>query len=568
MSTIYSSNQRNRIEPSVDAKILRRLRRVGGSAWKAVLILLFVVFMAAPVLAVMGHAIGSHGTTTTLWTRGTRIAFRNTLVLGILVAVVSSAIAYLLAWAMVVTRLADKPLARVASLVPFMAPPYLMSIGWILFMEPNGYLTKLMPSLSGVGVHFFSLWGLVCVMSLHLFPIPFVPALQAIRTIHSKYDEPARTHGASTWYRWWRIWLPLTAPAMVGSSVLVFVKTIGEFGTPLVFGSLLHFPVLTTAVYLQMTNWPIDFHAAAQLSALLLGTVLVVWLVNDLFQRRTQFAMSSLTRTAPLARPFVRWLGMGYILVLGLVSIAIPIGSLFLTSILRIEGNGLHWRNLSLLHYRHIFSTGTDAMTAVWTSMKLGFLAATIVLAMSLALVVLARFYGNRLAKLTEWLGLLPNSIPDVLLVIGLILFWNARWWPVTPYNTQAILVVGYVVVLFPFSYNYVRAALFRLSPTVWEAALAHQASRWRTAGRIVAPLMASAMVSGWMMVFAVALRDLVVPMLLSPPNTTVISTYIYGQFDQGSLPDAMALAVVTMLMTILVLTVVQWVNTKTSGEL
>lgn len=530
----------------------------------------FVVLMAAPVWAVMGKAVTGHGQGATLFTHSTELAYRNTLVLGGLVAVVSSALAYLLAWAMAVTRLAEKPLARVACLIPFMGPPYLLSIGWILFMEPNGYLSKLIPSFSQAGMHFFSLLGLVCVMSLHLFPIPFVPALHAILTIEEKYDTPARVHGASAWQRTWRIWLPLTVPVMIGSSLLVFVKAIGEFGTPLVFGSLLHFPVLTTDIYLQMTNWPIDFHAAAVLSAVLLGTVLAVWLIHEGYQRQSQFTTRLAISGRQSRRPvgvLVRLAAGLYLGMLGMASVAIPMGSLLVTSVLRIEGNGVHWNNLSLAHYTHIFSPGSNAMGAVWTSMKLGFAAATVVLVLSIALVILARFYPSPVIKLTEWLGLLPNSIPDVLLVIGLILFWNAPGWPVTPYNTQAILVIGFIVVLFPFAYNYVRAALFRLSPTVWEAALTHQASRWRTAGRIVAPLVASALISGWMMVFAVSLRDLVVPMLLSPPDTTVISTYIYGQFDQGSLPDAMALAVVALVLTIFVLTVIQWVNTRTEAR-
>lgn len=542
------------------------VRNVTTSAWKLLVILLFVVLMAVPVIAVLSQAFSGAASGDTLWTHATFEAFRNTLLLGLLVSVVSATLAYLLAWSMFVTGLAHKPFARAGALIPFMGPPYLMSIGWILFMEPNGWLDRMAPGLSFLSNDFFSIWGLVCVMSLHLFPVPFVSALQSIQSIKSRHDAVAGVHGAPVWYRWLRIWIPLSLPLLAASSVLVFVKTIGEFGTPLVFGSLLHFPVLTTTIYLHMSSWPINFGTAAQLSALLLGTVLLVWMVNDIYQRKTYTVESArntstlITTTSPLWSRLFGGIFIGFV---SIVSIGIPIGSLFVTSLLRIEGDGFRFANLSLVHYRNVLTGSGDAVNAVLTTLELALVSATIALVLSVALAVLARFYSSKSVKVTEWMGLLPNSIPDVLLVIGLILFWNAPWLPVTPYNTKAMLEIGYVIVLFPFAYNYARAALFQIAPGIWESALVHQASRWNVALRIVAPLMTYGMVSGWIMVFGVTLRDLVVPMLLSPPNTTLISTYIYGQYDQGSLPDAMALAVVTLVLTIVVFTVVQWFNSR-----
>lgn len=524
-------------------------------------LLLFLVFMGGPVLAVMGKGL-TEGMGAAFRAQSTWTLYRNTVVLGLSVTLVSSTLALLLAWAMVKARMADSPVIRLIWLVPFMAPPYLMSMGWILFMEPNGYLAQLAPALTGLEPHFFSLWGLVCIMSLHLFPIPFVPALEAIRSVMGKYDIPARAHGGDVRYRWRKIWLPLTGPAVIGSSMLVFVKTIGEFGTPLVFGSMVHFPVLTTAIYLKMTTWPINFHSAAQLSFLLLGTVFLAWLLHDGYLRRkTPFGVESVVAEAPGPRRWNGVWGHGFLWLLGLVSMGIPIGSLVLTSALRVQGIGVHWSNLSWLHYRHIFRLGGDAMTAMSNSLELGAVAATLVVAVSILLAIWSRFYRDWGMRLTEWLGWLPNAIPDVLLAIGLILFWNSPKWPMSPYETPAILVIGFGVVLFPFAYGYIRVALSRLSPTVWEAALTHQATRWQTAWRVVAPLTGSALISGWMVVFGVSLRDLVVPMLLSPPDTTVISTYIYGQYDQGSLPDAMALGVATLVITVVLFSMVQWLE-------
>jgi len=524
------------------------------------LLAVFLVLMGLPVLAVLAQAVPLSRHWVFLFTPDILQALGNTLELGLFVSALSAVIAFVLAWAMSALGIAQNPLLRTASLIPFMGPPYLMSMGWIMFMEPNGYLDHLAPALAGLGSAFFSLWGLVLIMTLHLFPISLLAALQAMETVRTRYDPAATVHGAPLWYRVVRIWLPVTAPVLLGATVLVFVKTIGEFGAPLVFGSMVHFPVLTTAIYLKMSNWPIDFGVAAQLSTLLLLIVFLLWLGNDAYQRRTRLVHDG-GGSHSLARPPIatRRLAGAVVAAVAILSLVIPVGSLVVTSLLRIEGDGLVLSNLSPVHYLHIFTAGGGAGAALLGSLRLAAIAATGALVLSLLLAVTARFLPSRLAQWTEWLGLLPNAIPDVLLAIGLILFWNARWLPFTPYDTNAMLVVGFVTVLFPFCFTYVRAALFRLSPAVWEAGRVHQGGTWHIARRIVLPLLAPGLVAGWMMVFAVSVRDLVVPMLLSPPNSTLVSTYIYGQYTQGSLPDATALAVVTLLVTVLLLGAVQW---------
>ena len=55
-------------------------------------------------------------------------------------------------------------------MIPFMTPPYIGSMGWILFMQPNGYFEQFFPMLKTVSSSFFSLGGMVLIMSLHLFP--------------------------------------------------------------------------------------------------------------------------------------------------------------------------------------------------------------------------------------------------------------------------------------------------------------------------------------------------------------------------------------------------------------
>ena len=53
------------------------------------------------------------------------------------------------------------------------------------------------------------------------------------------------------------------------------------------------------------------------------------------------------------------------------------------------------------------------------------------------------------------------------------------------------------------------------------------------------------------MMTFIIAVRELVAPSLIAPPDTLVISTYIMREFEQGSVSLGMAMAVLCTALTV-----------------
>ena len=94
----------------------------------------------------------------------------NSLLLGALVVIVSTIIAFPLAYIFSRTKFARYKAFDIIFMIPFMTPPYIASMGWILFMQKRGLLQQLIPAMEGCEEWFFSLGGLVLVMSLHVFP--------------------------------------------------------------------------------------------------------------------------------------------------------------------------------------------------------------------------------------------------------------------------------------------------------------------------------------------------------------------------------------------------------------
>ena len=57
----------------------------------------------------------------------------------------------------------------------------------------------------------------------------------ALRQLDERHEEAARTLGASPWYAFRRVTLPVVRPALVAGAVLAWARALGEFGATITF---------------------------------------------------------------------------------------------------------------------------------------------------------------------------------------------------------------------------------------------------------------------------------------------------------------------------------------------
>ena len=125
----------------------------------------------------------------------------SSLLLGVLVVLLSTLIAAPLAYLFSRTCFARYRAFNIIFMIPFMTPPYIASMGWILFMQKRGLLQQLFPAAAGCENWFFSLGGLVLVMSLHVFPFMLTMLKNAMLNIPSSLEESGAVFGAGFWQR-------------------------------------------------------------------------------------------------------------------------------------------------------------------------------------------------------------------------------------------------------------------------------------------------------------------------------------------------------------------------------
>ncbi|MFM0302223.1 iron ABC transporter permease [Paraburkholderia sediminicola] len=541
-----------------------QLSRVGRTAALGTLFVALGLLVALPTAFVALQAIFpalNHGSLShpfaairaTLSQSDTWPLLGNTLRFGITVALASIALGVPLGALRGLTRLPAARLWDLLFLAPFLIPPYLAALGWMLLLQPHGYLQQL--AGFDLGGYLFSFTGIALTMTLSVFPVVYFAVSRALMSTGGRLAQVARVCGATPWRAFGRITLPLAAPAIAASALLAFTMAIEEFGIPSALGARAGFSLLATSIEARFSDWPIDLAGAAVLSTLLALTALTAFIA----QRRLLAGRDFDTQTGkPVANDPLelgRWRAP-VLLLFGAAAFCTtlaPLSAIVATSFLRTLSGGLSVANLTLAHFAAIIRTGEGA-GALLTS--LGLAAATAVVTGTLgflaAWIIIKTRTPGRAAL--DGLTLLPHAMPGIVIGVGLILAWNLPLWPVTPYNTWGILLLSYSCLLLPYPVRYASAALRQIGGSLEAAARVHGASGTRVLWRIVLPLVAPPLAASMMIVFAVASRELVTSLLLSPSGVQTASVFIWQQFEQGSIGDGMAMGTLMLVISGIVL--------------
>lgn len=478
----------------------------------------------------------------------------NTLKLGLGVAAVSALIGIPLG---ALRGLFQVPLARLwdaVFLAPFLLPPYIAALSWTMALQPRGYLEQI--AGFNLGPLLFSPTGVTLAMGLSIFPVVYFAVSRSMAATGARLADVARVFGASPWRAFLRVTLPLALPAIAASLLLAFTLAIEEYGVPAALGPQAGVSVLTSAIERRLADWPIDLPGAALLSGVLVALALTAYAIQRAVVAGRGFETTT-GKPAPLARASLGAWRIPVALLFGAVSfvaVAAPLASMLAAAFTRRISAGLSLSNLTVDHFAALFDVRGDAWQALSTSLSLA--TGTALLAGAVGLLAAWCVAGRhvRAAGVIDGLSLLPAALPGVVVGVGLILAWNQPFWPATPYGTWGILLLSYTCLLLPYPVRYAGAALSQLGANLEAAARVHGASAATALRRIVLPLVLPSLAASMLMVFAVASRELVTSLLLAPAGVQTVSIFVWRQFEQGSVGEGMAMAVVAVTVSLVLM--------------
>jgi len=190
-------------------------------------------------------------------------------------------------------------------------------------------------------------------------------------------------------------------------------------------------------------------------------------------------------------------------------------------------------------------------LSAAWLSIKVAALAATgAVVLGTLAGVALARFGPFRGRTLLSGLATAPLVMPEVITGLSLLLLFvaleQAIGWP----QGRGMLTITLAHITFTMAYVtvVVQSRLTGFDDSLEEAAMDLGARPATVFFRITLPLIAPAIISGWLLAFTLSWDDLVIAQFVAGPGSSTLPMVIFSKVRLGVSPDVNALATIMVL--------------------
>lgn len=464
-------------------------------------------------------------------------ALGNSLMLGAASAGISTLLAVPMAWAVSRTDMPGKGAAWAFVLSAFVLPPYLGAIGWILLAGPNaGVINRIWHWAGGDGalVNVYSFPGLALVIALHSYPLIFIFVKSALDLISSEMEDAANVLGAGAWTTTRRVTLPLAWPAILAGTIVVFLETIALFGTPAILGIPARINVVTTQLW-QFFEYPVRVEVAAAYAMPLLLVTLGLIAVQKLLLSRRGFVSQTGKggKRRPIALGRWRWPMFAWCMVVGVLSVAMPVLVLLQASFAKAWGRGLSFDNLTLQNYTYLLFRHETALGSIWNTL---WFAATAATAAVLIAILVAYVVTRKLVPFGSVLGFLamaPFVIPGIVMAIGFYAAYAAP--PLAMYGTSAIIILAFTARFLPIAYASSAAAVRTVHPEMEEAAQILGSGRLHAIVRITAPLLKRSLLGGWLIVFIVASRELSTAVFLVGPRTRTMAVLLYDLSEAGN---------------------------------
>lgn len=205
------------------------------------------------------------------------------------------------------------------------------------------------------------------------------------------------------------------------------------------------------------------------------------------------------------------------------------------------------WGGFSLRWYASLLENEA-IISAALLSLRIAFVTATIATVLGtlvgLGLNRLGNFRGRTLLT-----GMItsPLVMPEIITGISLLFLfitlsnwigWPGQRGPVTITVAHVTFSMAYVAVI-------IKSRLASLDQTFEEAAMDLGGRPLRVFFDITVPMIAPAMLAGWLLAFTLSLDDLVIASFVSGPGSTTLPMLIFSKVRLGVTPDINALATV-----------------------
>nr|WP_321301450.1 iron ABC transporter permease [Alcaligenes faecalis] len=484
----------------------------------------------------------------------------NTVVFVLGSSLFSTALAVFLAYLNTRTNMPMKGVFTVLSIVPMMIPHLLFSVSWALLLNPsNGLINMFLQDTLGLQeapLNIYSLWGMILVEGLLNMPVAYLIIAPAMASFDVSMEESSRVFGGGLWRTLTRVTLPILRPAIMAAFILAIVRALASYAVPRVLGTPGRVDVLATYLFEMIsTGFAPDYGKAAALGMSVLSASIALIVLYRYMTKESSKYVTISSRGFKPTQLELRRAKIPLFIIVGIISllmVVLPVAVLLYTSMIPYSMVPSA-RAFSLMSWANWIDVIQDPISkvAMKNSLFLAVVGASLGVLLSLFVAYVVVKLRTRAAALLDTLSFLSFSFPGIVIGIGFMWFFVQ-----TPlYATLTALLLAYIAAYLPYGIRPLSAAFVQVHAHLEESSAVAGASSWTTMRRIIIPLLIPGVVSAWILMATMFIRELTVSVVLSRPGTEVLAVQVLGYAEDGLLGKLSALGIIMILIsTVLVL--------------
>lgn len=485
------------------------------------------------------------------------------------IAVISGGI---LAWLITRSNMPFKKFVSVVFIFPYIMPSWSIAMFWENFFKNTAVEASpgigLLQSLTGIQAPEWMVYGLLptaLTLGIHYAPFAYILIGGILRNMDANLEEAATILKASRWKIITRITLPIVAPAMVSTILLVFSSSLSTYTVPM----KLHFNSISTQLRGALSNTNYRTFGYIMAVILLIFSILILSINNAYTKSRKNFTTVS-GKSGQVTKTNLKkakWPITAVVLVVVSFFAIVPLLSFILESLEENSGD------LSSLTLKYWFSTEDfDSFVAakdlstkgvfhnytIWQSFGRSVLVATIVslLAGTFGILIgyaVSKKRKSKLANYVSSIAFLPYLIPALSFSAVFFALIHQPELSFLDYSTTqnqlsaiAICVIVGCVKFLPFASRSGTNAMLQLSGEIEEAAIITGCPWIKRMTKILFPIQKSSFISGYLLPFISCMREYTLFILLTGATSLITNTLqYYSTNGLGQLSNAINLLIV-----------------------
>jgi len=459
----------------------------------------------------------------------------NTLLLSTLVLLTTTVFGVPLAYILARYRHRGKTIFTALILLPIVLPAFAGVFAFIIFFGKYGTMNLILMDVlkwTKEPINFiYGMHGLVFVQSLHMLPFIVLGLSAGFTNIDPSFEEAAEVEGASGFWRFITITLPLCTPSYLAGAVLVFLWPFTDWLTPMILGQT---HLLPSVAYINIAYHFTDMHRKYMgIVAVVVAAVFCIslfllarwWVEKKKYTGLSKGTTSEGRVIEP--GPLLKAGAYAYLIFIAFIVLLIPI-VLGLSAFSRrwvFEPFPTYW---TLDNFRLILQ---ESPILIKNSFLFSGLALVFGVAFGLPaayLIARTRVPGR---NALDFVITLMLAFPGIAIGVGYMLaFWDtipiARYWIIMPLALFARRL--------PYFLRMAHASYLQLDVSLEEAAEVSGAGRFRTFMTISLPLLLKGVLVGVMMFFIMAFQEISTAIFLYRGGWETLPIGIYLNWHRG----------------------------------